>query len=77
MKLIYYTKNKEYEKIAAIDKNLTIERFKSYEKVAMLYHNICKFKWDNDDKHLTAYMKLAKKINATFFTKKYFLEYFN
>ena len=77
MKLIYYTKNKEYEKIAAIDKNLTIERFKSYEKVALLYHNICKFKWDNDDKHLTAYMKLAKKINSTFFTKKYFLEYFN
>lgn len=77
MKLIYYTKNKEYEKIAAIDKNLTIERFKSYEKVAMLYHNICKFKWDNDVKHLTAYMKLAKKINSTFFTKKYFLEYFN
>lgn len=77
MKLIYYTKIKDYEKIDTIDKNLIIGRFKSYEKVALLYHNIYKFHRSNDIEYLTAYMKLAKKINSTFFTKKYFFEYFN
>lgn len=77
MKLIYYTKIKDYEKIDTIDKNLIIERFKSYEKVALLYHNIYKFNRSNDIEYLTAYMKLAKKINSAFFTKKYFFEYFN
>ena len=77
MKLIYYTKIKDYEKIDTIDKNLIIDRFKSYEKVALLYHNIYKFNRSNDIEYLTAYMKLAKKINSAFFTKKYFFEYFN
>jgi hypothetical protein len=77
MKLIYYTKMNEYEKIAAIDKNLIIQRFKSYEEMALLYHNICKFKWDNDEKYFESYMKIAKKINPGFFTKKYFFDYFN
>lgn len=77
MKLIYYTKIKDYEKIDTIDKNLIIGRFKSYEKVALLYHNIYKFHRSNDIEYLSAYMKLAKKINSTFFTKKYFFEYFN
>ena len=77
MKLIYYTKMNEYEKIAAIDKNLIIQRFKSYEEMALLYHNICKFKWDNDEKYFTSYMEIAKKINPGFFTKKYFFDYFN
>ena len=77
MKLIYYTKMNEYEKIAAIDKNLIIQRFKSYEEMALLYHNICKFKWDNDKKYFESYMKIAKKINPGFFTKKYFFDYFN
>ena len=77
MKLIYYTKINDYEKITSIDKNLTIERFKSYEEVAILYHNIYKNKWFNDKKYLTNYLKLAKKVNPIFFTKKYFLEYFD
>ena len=46
MKLIYYTKINDHEKIAAIDKNLIIKRFQSYEEMALLYHNICKYKWD-------------------------------
>ena len=77
MKLIYYTKMNDHEKIAIIDKNLTIKRFKSYEGVALLYHNIYKFKWTNDDKYFAKYMKLAKKVNPEFFTKKYFFDYFN
>ena len=77
MKLIYYTKMNEYEKIAAIDKNLIIQRFKSYEDMALIYHNIFKFKWDNDEKYFTSYMEIAKKINPGFFTKKYFFDYFN
>ena len=77
MKLIYYTKMNDHEKIAIIDKNLTIQRFKSYEGVALLYHNIYKFKWTNDDKYFAKYMKLAKKVNPEFFTKKYFFDYFN
>ena len=77
MKLIYYTKINDYEKIASMDENLVIERFRSYEVVAKLYHNIYKFKWYNDEKYLTNYLKLAKTVNTTFFTKKYFLEYFD
>jgi hypothetical protein len=77
MKLIYYTKMNDHEKIAAIDKNLIIQRFKSYEEMALLYPNICKFKWDNDKKYFESYMKIAKKINPGFFTKKYFFDYFN
>ena len=77
MKLIYYTKMNDHKKIAIIDKNLTIRRFKSYEGVALLYHNIYKFKWTNDDKYFAKYMKLAKKVNPEFFTKKYFFDYFN
>ena len=77
MKLIYYTKMNEYEKIAAIDKNLIIQRFKSYEDMALIYHNIFKFKWDNDKKYFESYMEIANKINPEFFTKKYFFDYFN
>ena len=77
MKLIYYTKMNDHKKIVIIDKNLTIQRFKSYEGVALLYHNIYKFKWTNDDKYFAKYMKLAKKVNPEFFTKKYFFDYFN
>ena len=77
MKLIYYTKMNDHKKIAIIDKNLTIQRFKSYEGVALLYHNIYKFKWTNDDKYFAKYMKLAKKVNPEFFTKNYFFDYFN
>jgi len=77
MKLIYYTKINDHEKIASIDKNLIINRFKSYEEVAKLYHNIYKYTWKNDEKYLTEYLKLAKKVNASFFTKRYFFEYFN
>ena len=77
MKLIYYTKINDHKKIASIDKNLTIERFKSYEDMALLYHNICKYRWTNDDKFFAVYMKIAKRVNPIFFTKKYFFEYFN
>ena len=77
MKLIYYTKINDYEKIAAIDKNLIIKRFQSYEEMALLYHNICKYKWNKNNKHLEEYLTIAKKVNPTFFTKKYFLNYFN
>ena len=77
MKLIYYTKINDHKNIASIDKNLTIERFKSYEDMALLYHNICKYRWTNDDKFFAAYMKIAKRVNPIFFTKKYFFEYFN
>ena len=51
----------DHEKIATIDKNLTIQRFKSYEGMALLYHNICKYKWTNDVKYLDNYMKIAKR----------------
>ena len=77
MKLIYYTKINDHEKIAAIDKNLIIKRFQSYEEMALLYHNICKYKWNKNNKHLEEYLTIAKKVNPTFFTKKYFLNYFN
>ena len=77
MKLIYYTKMNDHKNIASIDKNLTIERFKSYEDMALLYHNICKYRWTNDDKFFAAYTKIAKRVNPIFFTKKYFFEYFN
>ena len=77
MKLIYYTKMDDHEKIATFDKHLTIQRFKSYEEMALLYHNIYKFKWNNDVKYLDNYMKIAKKLNPEFFTKKYFFDYFN
>ena len=77
MKLIYYTKINDHKKIASIDKNLTIERFKSYEDMALLYHNICKYRWTNDDKFFAVYMKIAKRVNPIFFTKKYFFDYFN
>ena len=77
MKLIYYTKINDHEKIAAIDKNLIIKRFQSYEEMALLYHNICKYKWDKNKKHLEEYLTIAKKVNPKFFTKKYFLNYFN
>lgn len=77
MKLIYYTKINDHKKIASIDKNLIINRFKSYEEIASLYYNIYKYKWLSDKKYLTNYLKLAKKVNPSFFTKKYFLEYFN
>ena len=77
MKLIYHTKINDFEKIASIDKNLIINRFKSYEEIASLYYNIYKYKWLSDKKYLTNYLKLAKKVNPSFFTKKYFLEYFN
>ena len=77
MKLIYYTKMDDHEKIATFDKHLTIQRFKSYEEMALLYHNIYKFKWNNDVKYFDNYMKIAKKLNPEFFTKKYFFDYFN
>ena len=77
MKLIYYTKMNDHEKIATFDKQLTIQRFKSYTEMALLYHNIYKFKWSNDVKYLYDYMKIAKKLNPGFFTKKYFFDYFN
>ena len=77
MKLIYYTKINDHEKIAAIDKNLIIKRFQSYEEMALLYHNICKYKWDKNKKHLEEYLTIAKQVNPKFFTKKYFLNYFN
>jgi len=77
MKLIYYTKMDDHEKIATFDKHLTIQRFKSYEEMALLYYNIYKFKWTNDVKYLDNYMKIAKKLNPEFFTKKYFFDYFN
>jgi len=77
MKLIYFTKMNDHKKVAAIDKNLAIQRFKSYEGMALLYHNICKYKWDNDKKYLDEYLEIAKEINPTFFTKKYFFNYFN
>jgi len=77
MKLIYYTKINDHEKIAAIDKNLIIKRFQSYEEMALLYHNICKYKWDKNNKYLEEYLTIAKQVNPEFFTKKYFLNYFN
>ena len=77
MKLIYYTKINDHEKIATIDKNLIIKRFQSYEEMALLYHNICKYKWDKNKKHLEEYLTIAKQVNPKFFTKKYFLNYFN
>ena len=78
MKLIYYTKMNDHEKITSIDKNFTLKGFsRSYQNMALLYHYIYLYAWNNDIKYFTNYMKLGKKINSTFFTKKYFFEYFN
>ena len=77
MQLIYYTKTKDREKIVLIRKSFTLQGFsKSYEKVALLYYYIYEFHSNNEIEYLQSYMKLAKKVNTSFFTKRYFLEYF-
>ena len=76
MKLIYYTKINDHEKIAAIDKNLIIQRFKSYEEMALLYHNICKYKWDKDKKYLEEYLNNSKTGESYIFYKKILFKLF-
>ena len=77
MQLIYYTKTKDHEKTVLIRKSFTLQGFsKSYEKVALLYYYIYEFHSNNEIEYLQSYMKLAKKVNTSFFTKRYFLEYF-
>jgi hypothetical protein len=77
MQLIYYTKTKDREKTVLIRKSFTLQGFsKSYEKVALLYYYIYEFHSNNEIEYLQSYMKLAKKVNTSFFTKRYFLEYF-
>ena len=78
MKLVYYTKEKDHEKIISIDKSFTLQGFsKSYEKMALMYYNIYKYHTENSKEYLNKYSKLAEKVNPAFFTKKYLLEYFN
>jgi hypothetical protein len=78
MKLIYFTKTKDREKAATIDENFTLQGFsRSYEKMALLYYYIYKFNSNKEIKYLDSYMKLGGKVNSTFFTKNYFLQYFN
>ena len=77
MKLIYYVKTKNLTKAISLEQNFTLQGFsKSYEKMALLYYNIYKFHSDKKIEYLQSYMKLAKKVNTNFFTKRYFLEYF-
>ena len=78
MKLIYYTKTNNLTKAVSFEQNFTLQVFsKSYEKMALLYYYIYKFHTDNNLENLNAYTKLAKKVNSSFFTKRYLLEYFN
>lgn len=78
MKLIYYTKTNNLTKAVSFEQNFTLQVFsKSYEKMALLYYYIYKFHTDNNLENLNAYKKLAKKVNSSFFTKRYLLEYFN
>ena len=77
MKLIYYTKTNNLTKAVSFEQNFTLQVFsKSYEKMALLYYYIYKFHSDKKIEYLQSYMKLAKKVNSSFFTKRYFLEYF-
>ena len=78
MKLIYYTKTNNLTKAVFFEQNFTLQVFsKSYEKMALLYYYVYKFHADNNLENLNAYTKLAKKVNSSFFTKRYLLEYFN
>ena len=78
MKLIYYTKANNLTKAVSFEQNFTLQVFsKSYEKMALLYYYVYKFHTDNNLENLNAYTKLAKKVNSSFFTKRYLLEYFN
>ena len=78
MKLIYYTKTNNLTKAVFFEQNFTLQVFsKSYEKMALLYYYVYKFHTDNNLENLNAYTKLAKKVNSSFFTKRYLLEYFN
>ena len=78
MKLIYYTKTNNLTKAVSFEQNFTHQVFsKSYEKMALLYYYVYKFHTDNNLENLNAYTKLAKKVNSSFFTKRYLLEYFN
>ena len=78
MKLIYYTKTNNLTKAVSFEQNFTLQAFsKSYEKMALLYYYVYKFHTDNNLENLNAYTKLAKKVNSSFFTKRYLLEYFN
>ena len=78
MKLIYYTKTNNLTKAVSFEQNFTLHVFsKSYEKMALLYYYVYKFHTDNNLENLNAYTKLAKKVNSSFFTKRYLLEYFN
>lgn len=78
MKLIYYTKTNNLTKAVSFEQNFTLQVYsKSYEKMALLYYYIYKFHTDNNLENLNAYKKLAKKVNSSFFTKRYLLEYFN
>ena len=78
MKLIYYTKTNNLTKAVSFEQNFTLQVFsKSYEKMALLYYYVYKFHTDNNLENLNAYTKLAKKVNSSFFTKRYLLEYFN
>ena len=77
MKLIYYVKTKNLTKAISLEQNFTLQGFsKSYEKMALLYYYIYKFHSEKKIEYLQSYMKLAKKVNSSFFTKRYFLEYF-
>ena len=78
MKLIYYTKTNNLTKAVSFEQNFSLQVFsKSYEKMALLYYYVYKFHTDNNLENLNAYTKLAKKVNSSFFTKRYLLEYFN
>jgi hypothetical protein len=78
MKLIYYTKTNNLTKAVSFEQSFSLQVFsKSYEKMALLYYYVYKFHTDNNLENLNAYTKLAKKVNSSFFTKRYLLEYFN
>ena len=78
MKLIYYTKTNNLTKAVSFEQNFSLQVFsKSYEKMALLYYYIYKFHSEKKIEYLQSYMKLAKKVNSSFFTKRYLLEYFN
>ena len=47
---------------------------KEWHSYTIIYVNINGI---NDKKYLDKYLEIAKEINPTFFTKKYFFNYFN
>ena len=81
MKLLLHTKNKDFSSINNTLKYFTITNLnRSYIEVINQYIYIFKYHTSNEkaeNNYLNLYLKNSKKMNLPFFTKKYFLTYFD